>query len=140
MYIHKHIFLQAGLEQLSAAFAPYPVIPIPVSEGLHLKSVMSMVAPDTIAIATSPVATAAKATIEQKGHFKYKFFEVADNCGANCLFVNGTIVHVSKDVYPKSGEAYDKFTSEGVLEKVAVNMSELNKVDGCLTCCCVLIN
>ncbi len=108
--------------------------------GLHLKSVMSMVAPDYIAIGTSPAAAVAKEIMERDGSFKYSFLSVPDNFGANCLFVNGTVIHVSKDAYPKSCEVFDKFSSPGVSEKIAVNMSELNKVDGCLTCSCVLIN
>ncbi len=132
--------MQAGLQQLAAAFASYPVTAVPVTEGLHLKSVLSMAAPDTIAVGVSPLAVSAKTLIEQQGHFKYKFLQVSDDFGANCLFVNGTVVHVSKDAYPKSCEEFDKFSSDGVSDKIAVNMSELNKVDGCLTCSCVLIN
>ncbi len=131
---------QEGLKQLAASFPSYPVTGVKVTGGLHLKSVMSMVAPDNIAIGTSPAAVDAKEAIKRDGHFKYSFLSVPDNFGANCLFVNGIIIHVSKDAYPKSCEVFDKFSCPGVSEKIAVNMSELNKVDGCLTCSCVLIN
>ena len=113
---------------------------IPVKEGLHLKSVMSMATTDCIAIGSSTAAMEVKAVIESSTKFKYNYLQVPDDTGANCLFINGTIVHASKEAFPKSCEVFEKFSSPEVKEKIALSASELNKVDGCFTCCSVLIN
>ncbi len=140
---NKHVFVsQEGLKQLAAAFPSYPVTGVKVIDScLHLKSMMSMVVPDNISIGgTSQAAAVAKEIMERDGHFKYNFLSVPDDFGANCLFVNGTVVYVSKEPYPKSFEVFEKLSLPGFSEKIAVNISELHKVDGCLTCCSVLIN
>ena len=131
---------QEGLQQLAAAFPSIPVTGIPVSAGLHLKSFMSMATPEHIAIGSSPAAQEARKLIESMGKFKYGFLQVPDDTGANCLYINGTIVHASKEVFPGSCEVFEKFESPSVSGKVALSASEMNKVDGCFTCCSVLIN
>ena len=128
--------IQSGLSQLAAAFPSYPVTGVPVIEGLHLKSFLSMAGPDTIAIGKSPAATEARKLIETKGNFRYSYLEVPDDIAANCLYINGTLVHVSKEAFPNSSEVFKELPSA---RKVALSTTELNKVDGCLTCCSVLI-
>ena len=111
---------------------------VPVTEGLHLKSFMTMAGPSLIAISTlSPVAQAARKVVEEKGSTRYQFFEVPDNTGANCIYLNNTIIHVAKEALPLSWEKYEKLNTSA--KKVSLDMSELNKVDGCLTCSSVLI-
>ena len=109
---------------------------IPVTEGLHLKSFMSMVGPDTIAIGMSPAANEARKLIETKGSFKYSYFEVPDDIAANCLYINGALIHSSKEAFPNSSEVFKKLPAA---RKVALSATELNKVDGCFTCCSVLV-
>ena len=128
--------LQAGLDQLAAAFSDYPVTGVPVREGLHLKSFVSMAGPNCIAIGMSTAAKDARRILETEGKFKYEYLEVPDDIGANCLYLNGTLIHVTKQDYPRSYEVFEKFPAP---KKIALSASELNKVDGCFTCCSVLI-
>ena len=109
---------------------------IPVTEGLHLKSFLSMAGPDTIAIGMSSAANEARKLIESKGSFKYSYLEVPDDIAANCLYINGMLIHASKEAFPNSSEVFKKLP---VARKVALSTTELNKVDGCFTCCSVLI-
>ena len=75
--------------------------------------------------------------MQEKGHFKYDFYEIPDDPGANCLYLNNTIVHASKDWFP---ESYERFVQlETPAKKVVLSGSELNKVDGCFSCSSVLI-
>ena len=97
---------------------------------------MSMAAQDCIAIGVSSAAVDARKILETEGKFSYKYLEVPDDVGANCLLVNGTLIHVAKEDYPRSFEVFEKFSAE---KKIALSASELNKVDGCFTCCSVLI-
>lgn len=136
--IHKSTgHRQSGLDQLASAFPDYPVIGVPVEEGLHLKSFVSMAGPDCIAIGMSLAAKDARKIIETQGKFKYQFIEVPDDIGANCLYVNGTLIHIAREDYPRSYRVFENIPTQ---KKISLSTSELNKVDGCFTCCSVLIN
>ena len=95
-----------------------------------------MAGPDCIAIGMSVAAKNARKILEMEGKFKYQYLEVPDDVGANCLYVNGTLIHVTKEDYPRSYEVFEKFPAR---KKIALSNFELNKVDGCFTCCSVLI-
>lgn len=97
-----------------------------------------MTGPSCVAIGRSAAAKEARKIIESSGKFKYTFFELPDDIGANCLYLNGTIIHVSGNDYPAS---YKLFKENDTLtdKKIALSASEMNKVDGCFTCCSVLI-
>lgn len=96
-----------------------------------------MAGKDLIAIGTSQVANGARKVLEEKGRYKYKYLEVPDDIGANCLYLNNTLVHASKEAFPRSCPVYDKLETSN--KKIALSASEMNKVDGCFSCCSVLI-
>ena len=125
------------MSQLAAAFPDYPVTGVPVELNLHLKSYLSMAGPDLIAITTSHDGQVAKKYIQEKGHFKYRFFNIPDDPGANCLYLNNTIVHASREWFPKTSELFEQL--ETTAKKITLCGSELNKVDGCFSCSSVLI-
>lgn len=83
----------------------------------------------------SAAAQAARQLIESKGKSQYSFLECPDNIAANCLYVNGTLIHASEEAFPNSYPVFEQLSGP----KVALSASELNKVDGCFTCCSVLI-
>ena len=70
-----------------------------------------------------------------EGHHKYNYLVCDDDIGANCLYINGTVVHVGADTFPKSVAVFEQLACR----KIALSSSELNIVDGALTCCSVLI-
>lgn len=106
-----------------------------VKEGLHLKSVMSMFAPDVILISLTNSAVSIRSQIEKKSAFnsQYRFIEVPEDNAANMLTFNGKILTSLdyEDVY--SGfEDFQKHSNN-----LKVRNSEFKKIDGCLTCRCV---
>ena len=119
------------------AFCNYHVTGIPVEGSLHLKSFMTMAGPDVIAIGSSSHAKNSRKLIEEKARFSYRFYEIPDDTGANCLYLNNSLIHVSKKQSPASCEKFEQLVISG--KKIALDGSELKKVDGCLTCSCVLI-
>ena len=127
--------MQVGLTQLATVFPDYPVTSIPVRAGLHLKSFLSMARPTLVAIGMSVAAQEAKKAIETEGKFQYDFIQCPDDIAANCLYLNGTLVHVSQESFPDSHSVFEKLPGK----KIALSAAELNKVDGCFTCCSVLI-
>ena len=131
------ISTQEGLSQLARAFPGYSVLPVRVEDGLHLKSFISMVGPDQIGIGTSPGATVAQKQIRDGSKFTYKYVEFPDNIAANCLYINGNLVHVPREVFPNSAPVLESLDIPG--KKYSVDVAELTKVDGCLTCSSLLI-
>jgi dimethylargininase len=122
---------------MAAAFPSYPVTGIKVSDGLHLKSFITMAGPDLISVGMSVIAREVRKAIEDKGRFKYRYFEVPDNTGANCLYLNNTLIHVAKDTFPESCARFEQLDTPA--RKIPLLSSELNKADGCFTCTSVLI-
>jgi dimethylargininase len=96
-----------------------------------------MAGPNLIAITTSHDGQVAKQFIQEKGHSKYQFYDLPDDPGANCLYLNNTIVHASSDWLPATCKKFEELHTSA--KKIALSGSELNKVDGCFSCSSVLI-
>ena len=137
LFMDNIMFSQDGIKQLAAAFPNYSVTGIPILHNLHLKSFLSMAGPDLISISTSADGKQAKNYINEKGQFKYRFYEIPDDPGANCLYLNNALVHASKDWLPKTNERFQQLETSA--KKLVLSGSELNKVDGCFSCSSVLI-
>ena len=91
----------------------------------------SMCGVDTIAIGDSEAGKKAWKEIESTSHFrKYKRVVFPDNNGANCLFINGTVMHPAAVEYPESHKVWQTIDTP----KVELPNSELSKADGSLTC------
>lgn len=126
---------QAGLNSLAETFPSYPVTAIPVTDHLHLKSMMTMAGDDVIAIGESEEAKNAWKDVETKAKFRYEKLSVPDDSAANCLFVNGTLIHLAAIEIPNSVEVFNQISAP----KMQLENSELSKVDGCLTCLSIFI-
>ena len=123
--------LQAGIKEMSKAFPKWPVTGVTVEKGvLHLKSMCSVAGEDLIAISNTNAGRKAWSEIESNGHHKYRKLLFPDNNGANCLFVNGSVLHPAKEDYPESFKVWETLTCP----RVAVQNSEFAKSDGSLTC------
>jgi dimethylargininase len=131
---------QLGIDEFKRCFSSLNVhvTVCDVIEGLHLKSVMSMFAENTILIGKSKAAQFIRGQIEQNAVFKYKFVEIEqdENGSANVLWFNNRLV------YPKSFEYLymnlKEFTQQD--QVFGLDNSEFKKIDGCLTCRSVFFN
>ena len=126
---------EQGVHILAETFSDYPVTAISVSNHLHLKSLMSMAGPDTVMVGGSSEADDVWNEVEKKAKFKYEKLTVPEDKAANCLFVNGTLFHLTSAEIPRSYEVFKKLPTP----KIEVENSELHKVDGGLTCLSILI-
>jgi len=75
----------------------------------------------------------------------YRFLAIpaAEASAANCLLINGTIVHRHTTEYPQAVQLYAdlvKDPSSGVRAVRQLHMSEFEKADGALTCCSLLLS
>ena len=98
-----------------------------------------MIGPDQIGIGQSPGAKKARKQIIDGSKFlaKYKFVDFPDDMAANCLCIGNNLVHASKEAAPNSVTVFEGLDIVG--KKYPLDVSELSKVDGCLTCSSLLI-
>ncbi|XP_040843316.1 N(G),N(G)-dimethylarginine dimethylaminohydrolase 1 isoform X2 [Ochotona curzoniae] len=133
---------QRGAEILADTFKDYAVSTVPVVDSLHLKSFCSMAGPNLIAIGSSEPAQKALKIMQQMSDHRYDKLTVPDDVAANCIYINSpskghVLLHRTPEEYPESAKVYEKLKDYLL---IPVSISELEKVDGLLTCSTVLIN
>ncbi|XP_022109794.1 N(G),N(G)-dimethylarginine dimethylaminohydrolase 1-like isoform X2 [Acanthaster planci] len=126
-----------GANALAKAFPNYPVSSIKVADHLHLKSMMSMAAPGILAVGSSPAAQSALKQILEKSDYDYCTLTLPDDAAANCVYVRGYLLHCTKQEYPNSYKIFEERFPNDV--RIPIPNSELHKVDGALTCRCILV-
>ena len=118
-----------GIEQLRVLLSPhgYTVEALPISGCLHLKSAVTQVGPETVLLNPQWV---------DKGAFeRYQLIEVdpAEPHAANALLVGGGVIYPT--AFPLTAARLER---AGVrLEPV--NVSELTKAEGAVTCCSLIL-
>ncbi|XP_018417356.1 PREDICTED: N(G),N(G)-dimethylarginine dimethylaminohydrolase 1 isoform X1 [Nanorana parkeri] len=133
---------QRGAEILADTFKDYAVSTVPVYDNLHLKSFCSMAGPNLIVIGSSEPAQKALKTMQQMSDHRYDKMTVPDDAAANCIYLNvpgkgHVLLHKAPEEYPESVKVFEKLKDHML---IPIASSELAKVDGCLTCCSLLIN
>ncbi|XP_032280619.1 N(G),N(G)-dimethylarginine dimethylaminohydrolase 1 isoform X1 [Halichoerus grypus] len=133
---------QRGAEILADTFKDYAVSTVPVADALHLKSFCSMAGPNLIAIGSSESAQKALKIMQQMSDHRYDKLTVPDDVAANCIYLNipskgHVLLHRTPEEYPESAKVYEKLKDHML---IPVSHSELEKVDGLLTCSSILIN
>jgi dimethylargininase len=120
----------AGVEQLRTFLAPYrySVVAVEAAGCLHLKSAVTPVSPDTLLI--NP------AWVDPAPFPGMHFIEVdpSEPHAANALLVGETVV------YQPAFPATRKRLEQAGLRVALVDMSELGKAEGGLTCCSLIFN
>lgn len=73
--------------------------------------------------------------MEREATFQYQILRVPDKEAANCVYVNGTLMHRSDDEFADSAKVF----SELNCAKRDVNISELAKAGGAMSSSSILI-
>ena len=119
-----------GIRQLASILAPrgYEVVPVPLRGCLHLKSAVTLVGPDTLLINDDWVDRAAWPGM--------RCVEVApgEPHAANALRIGDTVMHAASG--PRTR---DRLEAAG-LAVLPVDVSEMEKAEGAVTCCSVIID
>ncbi|KUO10183.1 dimethylargininase [Streptomyces sp. DSM 15324] len=112
----------AGLQQVRAAFEPLGarVVAVPVSKVLHLKSAVTAL-PDGTVIGHIP-------HVDRPSLFP-RFLSVPEEAGAHVVLLGGPKLLMSAAA-PRSAELF----ADLGLEPVTVDISEFEKLEGCVTC------
>ncbi|XP_026500274.1 N(G),N(G)-dimethylarginine dimethylaminohydrolase 1 [Vanessa tameamea] len=128
---------EAGACALAEAFPEFPCTPIKVAKGVrHLKRYFSMAGPDILCVASSKEAQEMLKRIEREATFTYQTLTVPENGAANCLYVNGTLIHRAIEEIP---ESFKVFCEKIDFARRSICFSGLAKVSTGLTACCLLV-
>lgn len=113
---------QEGVDQLSAHLAPLgaTVVAVPVTKVLHLKSAVTAL-PDGTVVGHPPL-------VDDAGVYP-SFLPVPEEPGSHVVLLDGHTVLMSTS----APETQALFEERG-LRVVAVDMSEFEKLEGCVTC------
>ncbi len=113
---------RSGAAQLAAHLAPLgaQVVPVPVTKVLHLKSAVTAL-PDGTVIGHEPL-------VDDPAVWD-PFLPVPEESGAHVVLLGGDTVLMAADA-PRSRELFE----ERGLRVVAVDISEFEKLEGCVTC------
>jgi len=117
---------------------------------LHLKSILSMVGFDTLAVANTPLGRAVldfilnnsgvpKDVRAAGGKLTYFLIPASESAAANALLVNESLIVRSSKEFPQSVELYREHAKEAGLKVIEVDVGEFAKADGALTCCSILV-
>jgi len=119
-----------GIRQLSDIVAPhgYSVTTVETAQCLHLKSAISQVSVDTLLLNPEWIESSAFS------HFNLIKVDQREPHAANALLVGQSII------YPTSFPATrDKLLQRGITIE-AVDVSEVQKAEGAVTCCSLVLN
>jgi len=118
-----------GIRQLRVLLQPhgYHVHAVPTRECLHLKSAVTQVAPGTVLVQPRWVDTFDFA------HLQRIEVDESEEHAANAVMVGDGIVY--PDCFPRTRERLEKLG----IEVTAVDVSELQKAEGAVTCCSLLV-
>ncbi|MEE1794675.1 N(G),N(G)-dimethylarginine dimethylaminohydrolase [Streptomyces sp. BE308] len=116
-----------GVRQLRAAFEPLGacVVAVPVSKVLHLKSAVTAL-PDGTVIGYPPL-------VDEPSVFG-RFLPVPEEAGAHVVLLGGGDLLLAASA-PKSAELFRELG----FRPVAVDISEFEKLEGCVTCLSVRV-
>lgn len=126
-----------GIEQLRTFFQDlYPVFAVEMARGLHLKSLLSLLDFDTFVISDDPASQNAGEQVKRLLNRPIRVIQVPDPVAANVLRVGSSVLVQAG--FPASEKIIRETLSGSGLEVTCLQMSELIKADGALTCCSIL--
>ncbi|NNG15377.1 MAG: dimethylargininase, partial [Gemmatimonadales bacterium] len=119
----------SGVEQLQRILAPlrYHVTPLPVNGCLHLKSAVTQIAPNTLLINRDWVDAGAFPNM------RLVDIDPSEPHGANALAIGDSVVFPA--AYPRTRDRLEELG----ITVLPVDVSELAKAEGAVTCCCLLV-
>jgi len=149
LYTGKEMFIglstrtnAEAVEVMRNYFTDVKVHGVEVSEELHLKSCMTLAGKDTILASVGTQATRdVLKRFKEVATEKYKFIEL-DSLPArsNVVYFEVDKTSVVLHTPMKTANEIEAFNQVNVDKKIELSFDEFGKVDGCLTCCCVLIS
>ncbi|KAL4717420.1 hypothetical protein ACJJTC_000569 [Scirpophaga incertulas] len=128
---------EVGANAVAEAFPEFPCTPIKVSKGAqHLKKYITVAGPDILCVGTNKEAKEILKRMEREATFSYQTLTVPEDDAANCVFVNGTLVHRAIEEIPNS---FKTFCEKIDFARRSICFSELSKNSTGLSSCSLLV-
>ncbi|CAG5038926.1 unnamed protein product [Parnassius apollo] len=128
---------EAGASAVAEAFPEFPCTPIKVSKGAqHLKQYITVAGPDILCVGASKEAKELLKRMEREATFSYQTLTVPEDEAANCLYVNGTLIHRAIEEIPDS---FKVFCEKIDFARRSICFSEFAKVSTGLSACALLV-
>lgn len=128
---------EAGARAVAATFPEFPCTLIKTAPGSHhLKSFITVAGPDILCVSASKEAQDLLKKIEREATFSYQTLTVPEGEAANCLYINGTLMHRAIE---EITESFKVFCEKIDFARRSVCFSELAKESTGLSSCCLLV-
>ncbi|XP_021199837.3 N(G),N(G)-dimethylarginine dimethylaminohydrolase 1 [Helicoverpa armigera] len=128
---------EAGASAVAEAFPEFPCTPIKISKGTQeLKKYITVAGSDILCVSASKEAKELLKRIEREATFTYQTLTVPEDEAANCLYVNGTLIHRAIEEIP---QAFKVFCEKIDFARRSICLSELAKMPAGLSSCCLLV-
>lgn len=75
----------------------------------HLKKYVTVAGPDILCVGASKEAKELLKRMEREANFAYQTLTVPEDDAANCLYVNGTLIHRAIEEIPDSFKVRNKY-------------------------------
>jgi dimethylargininase len=106
---------------------------------LHLKCLITQLNRDTLIACSNEAGQALVKEVKEKSGIDYAVIQVPESVPANILALGSDFAVIQKN-FPESGRILtEELMNKRGVRIEALDMSELIKADGALTCCSVLI-
>lgn len=117
-----------GALAVASTWPEYPCTPIKIDGPYNLKYFLNMAGPDVICVSSSGAAQVVLKRIEREASHRYQTLTLPEEGSSACLFVNGTLVHRTKEETPKCDAV---FNAKFDYPRKAVALSEFAKSQPC---------
>jgi len=143
LFTGKEFFVGVGVEtntdgalQLANTWPEYSVTPVKLEGLRRLRDRITMAGMDILSVSQAEKSQILLKRIERESTHRYHVLTLPEEDGANCLFVNGTLIHI--DSYEASESA--KLFSERVdVPQISLSLSEFHKTGRGLSSICLLV-
>jgi len=126
-----------GAQILANTWPEYPCTPVKVEGSRRLRDRVTMAGLDVLSVSSADASQNILKRIEREASHRYKTLTLPEEDAANCLFVNGTLIHI--DAVEASDSA--KLLEERIdYSRHSLSLSEFQKAGRGLTSVCLLIN
>ncbi|KAG2189485.1 hypothetical protein INT44_004627 [Umbelopsis vinacea] len=150
MLVDDHLYVglsartnEQGAKVLEKAFSSrckvVTITALKDSPTLHLKCLVTQVNADTLVACSNPAGKELIQEIKQKSGVDYSVIFVPESVPANILALGSDFAVIQKNFPESERILVEELTEKRGIQLKALDMSELIKADGALTCCSVLI-
>lgn len=125
-----------GALNVANTWPEYPCTPVKVEGKRNLKDLVTCAGYDVLSVGEGKESQNIMRRIEREAVCRYQTLTLPDDGGANCLYVNGTLIHVDETEAPDSAKVFNERID---YPKRNVSVSEFSKTGFGLSSLCLMV-